>query len=209
MNGNRSEEIIFTLLQVYPQPRIELNFRNAFELLVAAILAAQCTDARVNQVTGQFFKKYPDAYRVVAEERQVIEEAIKSTGFYRSKAGSLIACCEKLVKDFGGLVPRSVEKMLLLPGVGRKTANMVASNAFGMSAITVDTHLKRVAARLGLTKSEDPEKIEHDLQKLVAEKHWTVFSQLMTLHGRYTCQARKPRCGECPIHALCPYGRIK
>ncbi|MBN2357102.1 endonuclease III [candidate division KSB1 bacterium] len=205
MPKDRSQKIISRLLQHYPDPEIELNFSNAFELLVAAILAAQCTDARVNQVTESFFKTYPTPDKIANESIEAIEEQIRSTGFYHNKAKSLIACCKTLVSEHQGQVPRSQETLATLPGVGRKTAAMVVSNAYGIPAITVDTHVKRVSERLGLVKSTKPDEIERQLRTSLEESQWTVFSQLLTLHGRYTCQARKPKCGDCIIRDLCPW----
>ncbi len=205
MERERVKKIISRLLEQTPYPRIELNFSNAFELLVAAILAAQCTDARVNEVTATFFKRYPTPEKIAAASITEIEEQIRSTGFYHNKAKNLIACCRKLVSEHGGRVPQSLEELATLPGVGRKTAAMVVGNAYGLPAIAVDTHVKRVSERLGLTQSQNPEVIEQDLSRLIEREQWTIFSQLLTLHGRYVCRARQPNCRECVIENLCPW----
>ena len=198
-------EIITRLQQKWPDPKIELDFNNPYELLIATILAAQCTDVRVNMVTKTFFRDYPTPHKIAKENPDVIAEKIKSTGFYRNKAKSLIACCEMIVRDHDGEVPDSVEKLAGLPGVGRKTANIVLGNAYGKQAIAVDTHLKRVVNRLGLSQSNNADQIEEELMGLVDENLWTLFSKLMVLHGRYVCQSKKPKCGECALADLCDW----
>ncbi len=203
MSKERIHEIIALLLARTPNPKIELDFSNAFELLIATILAAQCTDVRVNMVTKSFFKEYPTPDKIAKEDVNVIAEKIKSTGFYRNKAKSLIACSQMLVKDYGGVVPDTVEELAKLPGVGRKTANVVLGNAFGKQAIAVDTHLKRVAERLDLSKANTADEVEQELMQLVDQDQWTLFTRLAILHGRYTCQSRKPRCAECVLNSLC------
>ncbi len=197
-------QVFERLLAKTPEPKIELNYSNPFQLLVATILAAQCTDLRVNMVTKTFFKDYPTPAKVARESQMVIAEKIKSTGFYRNKANSLIACCQRLMADFQGEVPRTVGELERLPGVGRKTASLVVSNAYGVPAISVDTHVKRVAERLNLSKAKTPEATEEELQSVVAEENWNVFSLLLVLHGRYVCVARNPKCKQCTLLDICP-----
>jgi endonuclease III len=198
-------EITKRLLQRYPDPKIALHFSNALELLIAVILSAQCTDARVNEVTKTLFKKYRRAADYANTDPTVFEQEIRSTGFYRNKAKTVIACGRKLVEDFKGEVPRTVDELVTLPGVGRKTANMVRGNAFGQQAIAVDTHVLRVSNRLGLVKSEDAEEVEGALAAAVpADKH-TAFANAMILHGRETCTARNPSCPDCVLAKLCAW----
>ncbi len=199
-----AQEVLRRLLEKTPEPKIELNYSNPFELLVATILAAQCTDLRVNMVTKTFFKEYPTPEKIARESQQVIAEKIKSTGFYRNKANSLIACCQRLVIEYKGQIPQSVPDLERLPGVGRKTASVVVSNAFGLPALAVDTHVKRVVGRLHLSRANDPDKIEEELKKILPEKDWTPFSQTMVLHGRYVCVARNPKCKLCVLYDICP-----
>ena len=203
MSDQRIREIIALLLAKTPNPKIELNFSNAFELLIATILAAQCTDVRVNMVTKTFFKEYPTPEKIAKENPDVIAEKIKSTGFYRNKAKSLIACSQMLISDYAGVVPDSVDELAKLPGVGRKTANVVIGNAFNKQAIAVDTHLKRVSERLDLSKAKSADEVERELMELVDQDQWTLFTHLMILHGRYTCQSRRPRCSECVLNSHC------
>lgn len=183
-----------------------LNFRNPFELLVATILAAQCTDERVNQVTPNLFERYPDAQRLAKAEQRDVEEIIKSTGFYRAKAKNLIACAKKLVEAFGGEVPQEMEALTTLPGVGRKTANVVRTNCFGLPGIVVDTHVLRVTQRLGLAKSKDADQVEAELMELLPEAEWSNFSHRLTWLGRKVCYARKPACAQCRLLSDCPSG---
>jgi len=198
-------QITALLLKKYPAPKLALHYRNPLELLVAVILSAQCTDARVNEVTAALFKKYKKARDYAAADPAVLEEEIRSTGFYKNKTKSVIACCKKLVADFHGEVPRTLEELTALPGVGRKTANMVLGNAFGVPAISVDTHVLRVSNRLGLAHSDDPEKVEAALMRQVAQDKWTAFGNAMILHGRETCVARKPHCPECVLRMVCEW----
>lgn len=198
-------KIATLLLKKYPKPRLALQYGNPLELLIAVILSAQCTDARVNEVTASLFKKYRTAEDYAAADPAVLEAEIRSTGFYRNKARSVIACCQKLVADFHGEIPHTLEALTTLPGVGRKTANMVLGNAFGVPAIAVDTHVLRVSNRLGLVHSDDPEQVEEALMRQVAKDKWTAFGNAMILHGRETCIARKPRCPECVLHAVCEW----
>lgn len=198
-------KIATLLLKKYPEPRLALQYGNPLELLIAVILSAQCTDARVNEVTASLFKKYRTAEDYAAADPAVLEAEIRSTGFYRNKARSVIACCQKLVADFHGEIPHTLEALTTLPGVGRKTANMVLGNAFGVPAIAVDTHVLRVSNRLGLVHSDDPEQVEEALMRQVAKDKWTAFGNAMILHGRETCIARKPRCPECVLRAVCEW----
>jgi len=203
--GTHAREVTKLLLKRYPNPKIALQFSNPLELLIAVILSAQCTDARVNEVTKTLFKKYRRAADYANADPATFEQEIRSTGFYRNKAKTVIACGRKLVADFGGEVPRTVEELVTLPGVGRKTANMVRGNAFGQQAIAVDTHVLRVANRLGLVRSDEPDEVEAALAAAVpADKH-TAFANAMILHGRETCTARNPRCPECVVLKLCSW----
>lgn len=197
-------EVLRRLAEKTPEPKIELNFSNPFELLVATILAAQCTDLRVNMVTKTFFKEYPSPEKIARESQQVIAEKIKSTGFYRNKANSLIACCQRLMVEYKGHIPQTVAELERLPGVGRKTASVVVSNAYGVPALAVDTHVKRVAARLQLSKAADPDKVEEELKKILPDKDWIAFSLQLVLHGRYVCVARNPKCKTCVLYDICP-----
>lgn len=202
----RVKGIIRILSQENPDSRIALRSSNPFELLIATILSAQCTDVKVNQVTGTLFKKYRSAKEYAKANLTELEEDIRPTGFYRNKAKSIQKCCQELVGRFGGEVPRSLEELVTLPGVGRKTANVILGNAFGIPGIVVDTHVRRVSQRIGLTKNDDPTKIEFDLMEIVPKEEWTHFSNLLVWHGRRTCVARKPLCEKCPIRKWCDYG---
>jgi len=181
-----------------------LEFVNPLELLIATILSAQCTDARVNQVTPGLFKEYPTARHWAEADLQQIEQDIKSTGFYRNKAANIRGACRRIVEAFGGQVPDNMDDLLTLPGVGRKTANCVLGDAFGVPGITCDTHVIRLSRRLGLSEHSDPVKLEFDLQAIVPQEHWTHFSHLVISHGRAVCQAKKPDCPQCPIARYCP-----
>lgn len=195
------------LVKTYPKAHCELNFESPLQLLAATILSAQCTDDRVNMVTPALFAKYPTAADLASANQTELETVIKSTGFYRNKAKSLIGLGQALVTRFGGEVPRTLEELVTLPGVGRKTANVVLGNAFDTPGITVDTHVGRLSRRFGWSKHTDPEKVEQDIMNLFAPKYWTQLSQVMIWHGRRRCHARKPACGACPIDDLCPaYG---
>jgi endonuclease-3 len=202
----RVKEIIKTLSKEIPDSTIALRFSNPFELLIATILSAQCTDVKVNEVTAALFKKYPSARDYAGSNLAKLEEEIRPTGFYRNKAKSIQKCSQELVKRFGGEVPKTLEDLVTLPGVGRKTANVILGNAFGVPGIVVDTHVRRVSQRIGLTKNDDPVKIEFDLMEIVPKEEWTHFSNLLVWHGRKTCVARKPLCGICLIVKLCDYG---
>ena len=199
----RAEEIDRILRQRYPETTA-LRFSSPFTLLVAAILAAQCTDERVNQVTRTLFQRFPDPRAFAEADPKELEEAVRPTGYYRQKARTLQACCRALVERFGGELPRTVEEMTTLPGVGRKTANLVLGNSMGVPGVFVDTHVKRIAGRLGLTEHTDPDRIEEDLEALVPPERQVAFSNLLTHLGRDVCRARRPQCGRCPVEHLCP-----
>jgi endonuclease III len=195
--------------EVYPDAHCELDFKNPLELLIATILSAQCTDKRVNLVTPALFKKYRTAADYAKAPQPELESAIRSTGFFRNKAKSIRAATSTINQKFGGKVPDSMEELRELPGVGRKTANVVLGNAFGKNeGIVVDTHVARLSQRLGLTKQKDAEKIERDLIKLVPREHWTNWSHWLIWHGRRRCYARKPDCAHCEVFRLCPSGKI-
>jgi len=199
--------ILELLKQHYPKAHCTLDFQNAFQLVVATVLSAQCTDVRVNQVTPALFKKYPDAQAFAQASLPELEEAVRSTGFFRNKAKAIKAFSQALVDHYGGEVPASLEELVKLPGIGRKTANVILGNAFGIPGIVVDTHLGRVAQRLGLTAQSDPVKIEFDLMPLVPKEIWTDFSHQMIWHGREICTARQPRCPQCPLLPYCDFGQ--
>jgi endonuclease-3 len=200
----RARKIVRLLARLYPDAECALHHEGPLQLLVATILSAQCTDARVNQVTPALFARYPDARAFAEADVGELEKAIQSTGFYRNKARSIIGCCKGLVEQHGGRVPDTMEELVPLPGVGRKTANVVLGTAFGQPGITVDTHVRRLSGRLGLTEEEDPEKIERDLMRLIPRKDWTMFSHRLIFHGRQVCHARKPDCEGCGLARLCP-----
>lgn len=199
----RAIAIATILRETMPVARMELTHRSPWELLVATILSAQCTDQRVNQVTPALFKKYPLPQDMARAKPAVLEAMITPTGFYKSKARSLIGAARAVVGQFQGEVPGSMESLLTIPGVGRKTANVILGTAYGKPAVVVDTHVKRVAYRLALTESEDPEEIESDLQRIYPQSEWTPISQRLLLHGRYVCLARTPRCTQCRLYEEC------
>jgi endonuclease III len=201
-------EVTARLKAEYPDASTELDWSNPLELLVATILSAQTTDVQVNRVTESLFSKYRTAEDYADSTPDELEEDIRPTGFYRNKARSLRAMASALVEEHGGEVPRTMSELVALPGVGRKTANVVLGNAFGVNeGIVVDTHVRRVSGRLGLTESRDPVKIEQELMRLVPEGDWTIFSHLLILHGRRTCKARKPDCPNCILNDICPSAR--
>ena len=202
---NRAAKILDILTGAYPQAGVHLDFRNAFQLLAATILAAQCTDERVNQVTPALFARFPDPASLAGAEQGELEQLVRSTGFYRNKAKSLLGMARALVERFGGRVPQTIEELVSIPGVGRKTANVLLGACFGQPAIVVDTHLKRVSARLGLADAPDPDRVEAQLRALVPAARQTRFTWVVGEHGRRVCAARKPRCPECPVRALCPF----
>ncbi|HEV3243367.1 MAG TPA: endonuclease III [Chthoniobacterales bacterium] len=207
--GERVAQLIKIWPKVYPDAHTELNFKNPLELLIATILSAQCTDKRVNMVTPLLFKKYRSAKDYADAPQAELENAIKSTGFFRNKTKSIRAATSTIASKFGGKVPDSMEQLRELPGVGRKTANVVLGNAFGKNeGIVVDTHVIRLSQRLGLTKQKDPEKIERDLMKLVPRECWAVWSHWLIWHGRRRCFARKPDCANCEVFRLCPSGKV-
>jgi len=204
-NETRVLEIIELLEKEHPDAKIALDYASPLELLVATILSAQCTDKRVNIVTKTLFKKYRKAEDYANADLEELEEDIRPTGFYRNKARNIKKCCQILVEKFNSQVPRTMEEMLELPGVARKTANIVLSNAYGViEGIAVDTHVRRLARRLGLSEHEDPKKIEGDLMKMVPKDKWMRFTDLLIFHGRRICVARKPKCGICVLNKLCP-----
>lgn len=206
----RTRQIIAGLQKAYPDAHCELNFSNPLELLVATILSAQCTDKRVNIVTTELFKKYNTAAAYANAPLPELEEMVKTTGFFRNKAKNIQACCRALLENHGGHVPRTMEELLALDGVGRKTANVVLGNAFNINVgIVVDTHVTRLTHRLGLTKQTDAVKIEQELVKLVPQEQWTLFSHWLIWHGRRRCDARKPICVGCEIAPLCPRIGVK
>lgn len=200
----QAAEILRLLRATYPDADCELNFKNPFQLLVATVLSAQCTDARVNQVTKVLFKRYPKPADLAAADRTELEEIIKSTGFYRAKANSLLGLAAKLVAEYNSKVPIELEELIKLPGVGRKTANVIRGEAFDLPGLTVDTHFGRLVRRFGWTKETDPVKVEFAIAELFEPKDWTNLSQTLIWHGRRRCHARKPACGACPVAQLCP-----
>jgi endonuclease-3 len=207
--GARTLAILRRLKRAWPDAHCALDHADPYQLLVATILSAQCTDARVNLVTPGFFARWPDAAALAAARQADVEEVVRSTGFFRNKARNLVAMAQALVADHGGDVPRSMDALRVLPGVGRKTANVVLGNAFGLNeGVTVDTHVTRLAGLLGLTRETDPVKIEQDLMRLVPRADWTLVSHLLIQHGRAVCIARRPRCGECVLADLCPSAAV-
>lgn len=201
----RLGEILGILARTYPEARCELDFRTPLELLVATILSAQCTDARVNQVTPALFRKYRTARDYAEADPAVFEGEIRSTGFFRNKAKNILACCRALVDRFGGQVPRTMEELTTLPGVGRKTANILRYNAYGLPGFGVDTHVIRVTNRLGLVATENPEEIEAAICAALPESAWGMTTHRLIFHGRRTCHARGPACPACALRALCPW----
>ncbi|MGI6071814.1 MAG: endonuclease III [Lachnospiraceae bacterium] len=210
MNGEMTEKervnkIIELLNEHYGNEQVRyLDYTDAWELLVATILSAQCTDARVNLVTKELFARYTSVEELAAADIKELERIIFSTGFYRNKAKNIKACAEKLVTEFGGIVPSGIEELTSLPGVGRKTANVVRGYVFGIPGVVVDTHVGRISGKLGLTAHTDPEKIERDLERVLPRKHWILWNIQIIRHGREICVARRPRCGSCFLAQLCP-----
>lgn len=203
MTSQEISKIISHLEKEYPEVRCSLNFSSPFQLLVATILSAQCTDERVNRVTPELFKKYPDSFSMAMAPLKSIETLIRSTGFYHHKAKALKEASEMIVKNHQGNVPQTMEELVKLRGVGRKTANVVLGNSFGIPGVVVDTHVGRLSRRMGLSRNTNPEKVERDLMGLIPKNQWTIFSHLLVFHGRKYCTARKPNCKECPIRAVC------
>jgi endonuclease-3 len=205
----RTAEIVARLRREYPDTRCALDFQTPLQLLVATVLSAQCTDKRVNEVTPALFRRYPTARDYAGADLTELEEMVRTTGFYRNKARALKALGQALTTDHAGEVPAEMEPLKQLPGVGRKTANVVLGNAFGRNeGVVVDTHVQRLSRRLGMTRQTDPEKIERDLMELVPRQDWTVFSHLLIDHGRKICKARKPDCPVCPVADLCPSAEV-
>ncbi len=203
----RALEILHRLKGLYPNATCSLTYETPVQLLVATILSAQCTDDRVNKVTPELFRRFPDAPSLAQADRTELETLIHSTGFYRNKAKNIQGACQMIVEDFNGEVPQSMPELLKLPGVARKTANVVLANAFGMNlGVTVDTHVKRLSQRLGLTQYDDPTKIERDLMKLLPQEDWENWSIRLIYHGRAVCPARSPACDRCELLDLCPTG---
>jgi len=200
----RARLISRRLARLYPDAHCALHHDNPLQLLIATILSAQCTDVRVNLVTPALFARYRDARAFADAEQQELETLIKSTGFFRNKARNIIACCRTIVREHGAKVPSTLEELVPLPGIGRKTANVVLGDAFDVPGITVDTHVGRLSRRMGLTTHTDPVKVEHDLMRLIPRKDWTPFSHRMIFHGRQVCFARKPNCDGCKVKDVCP-----
>ena len=198
-----TKEIVEKLSIEYPEAECSLDHEVIWQLMISTILAAQCTDARVNIVTKDLFQKYTSVEAFATADQMELEQDIRSTGFYRNKAKNIIKCCQTLLKDFNGQVPATMEELLTLAGVGRKTANVILGTYFNIPGIIVDTHCGRLARRIGLTKEEDPEKVERALMEVIRKEDWTMFSHYMVYHGRKICDARKPKCGECVIGHIC------
>jgi endonuclease-3 len=201
----RAAEIGAALASAYPDAGCELEFRMPYELLVATILSAQCTDARVNQVTPALFARFPDARALARADRAELEDLVRSTGFFRNKASSLLGMARAVVERHGGEIPSTMDALTALPGVGRKTANVVLGTAFGLATgVVVDTHVGRLASRLGLSRHDEPERIEADLMRLFPASSWVDLGHRLIIHGRRVCHARKPGCGRCPLEGICP-----
>lgn len=210
MGAENITGLIAALKKAYPDAYCSLDHKDPFQLLIATILSAQCTDKRVNMVTPALFKKYPSPAKMAAAPLADLKKLIRSTGFYKNKALSLKEASKAITVNFGGKVPRSMDELRTLRGVARKTANVVLGSAFGIAAgVVVDTHVKRLALRLGLTRETDPGKVEKVLMKIVPEKHWIWFAHALVLHGRTVCGARKPLCGECPLNKVCPKNGVE
>lgn len=204
----RALAVFEALGRAYPDARCELDFSNPLELAIAAILSAQCTDKRVNEITPALFRKYRRARDWAAVSQDVLEKEIKSTGFFRNKAKSIRALAKVLDEKYGGRLPDDLDTLVTLPGIGRKTANLLLADAFHKPGVIVDTHCRRVSQRLELTKHDDPDKIESDLKSLIPPQHWSFFSHCLVFHGRYCCHARQPQCSNCPVSRLCPSFRV-
>jgi endonuclease-3 len=200
----RSQRLVKRLKELYPDSHCALYYQSPLQLLIATILSAQCTDARVNMVTPKLFERFPTSFSLAEANPDELESIIRSTGFYKNKAKNIISCSKALVKNHKGEVPKTMEELVVLSGVGRKTANVVLGNAFGIPGLPVDTHVGRLSFRLGLTKSKDPVKIELDLHNLVNKEDWTLFGHRIIEHGRKICSSRKPKCEDCALIDLCP-----
>lgn len=205
LNRKQIAGLLKRLGKMYPDARCSLDFASPWQLLVATILSAQCTDARVNQVTPGLFRLFPTPQATLQADIAQLEDIVRPTGFFRNKAKSILQAARVLCENYNCNVPDSLDELIKLPGVGRKTANVVLGDAFGIPGITVDTHLGRVSRRLGLTDKQDPDKVEQDLMAIVPQKDWTIFSHQVILHGRAVCQARKPKCGQCGLAPECEY----
>ncbi|MBE7056918.1 MAG: endonuclease III [Ruminococcaceae bacterium] len=206
---NKIDVIIEKLEELYPVAECSLDYENPLQLLISTQLSAQCTDARVNMVTPALFARFPDVKSFAEADVTEVEELIKSTGFYRNKAKNIVACCQRILSEYGGEVPDTMEDLLSLAGVGRKTANLVLGDAFGKPSVVVDTHCIRLTNRLGLTKNKDPEKIEKDLWRILPPEKSSAFCHRLVLHGRAVCPARKPKCDQCVLGDVCPSkGRV-
>jgi endonuclease-3 len=208
MVPRRARAILRILKRLYPDARIALDFGTPFQLYVATVLSAQCTDVRVNQVTPALFARFPDPATMARARRSQIEKLIRSTGFFRNKSKNIQAAAQKIVADHDGRLPDTMEELLTLPGVGRKTANVILGNSFDTPGITVDTHVGRLARRLGLTAEEDPVKVEFALMALIPRRDWTQFSHMLIFHGRQVCKARKPLCADCGLAKHCPSRQV-
>jgi endonuclease-3 len=202
----RALKIIENFDEMYPEAVCSLDYKDPLQLLISTQLAAQCTDARVNIVTKTLFQKYKNIFDFAEADIEELEQDIKSTGFYHNKARNIKNCCIMLINNYNGEVPDSMEEMLKLPGVGRKTANLVLGDIYGIPGVVVDTHAKRLAKRIGFTKNDDPEKVEYDLMKVLPKEAWGTFCHQLVYHGRAVCKARKPDCGSCKISMYCKYG---
>ena len=207
--NERAARIFDILEREYPEAETALNHQNPFQLAVATILSAQCTDERVNRVTPELFRRFPDPETLAGAPLDEVEEIIHSTGFFRSKARNIVGMAYALVEDHDGDLPRSIQGLTALPGIGRKTANVILGNAFGIDeGVVVDTHVKRLSGRLGFTRETTPEKVERDLMEIFPRESWTLLSHLLILHGRAVCPARKPRCEVCSVAHLCPSSTV-
>lgn len=209
MESKKADYVLSKLSLMHPDARCELNFRTPFELLVAVILSAQCTDKRVNIVTKELFSRFNTPRDFAALSEQELGEYIYSTGFYKNKAKSIIEASQALIREYGGEVPRELDKLVKLKGVGRKTASVVLSVAFGIPAMPVDTHVFRVSKRIGLAQSDTPDGVEEELKKVFREKDWILAHHLLIFHGRYVCLSRSPKCGECKVNGVCDYALEK
>lgn len=207
-NRQRVKEILKVFDKEYGTAECSLKYDDPLQLLIATQLAAQCTDERVNKVTPALFKKYEDVYAFAVADLSELEGMIRSTGFYHNKARNIINCCKAIIEKHEGKVPKTMDELLLLAGVGRKTANLVLGDAFGVPGIVIDTHAKRLSNRIGLTKNEDPEKIEYDLMEIVPKESWSKFCHQLVYHGRAVCTARKPLCDVCKICMYCDFGKL-
>lgn len=204
-NRERASEVYAILNGVYPDAECSLDHENPLQLMVATILSAQCTDVRVNVVTKSLFEEFRSVEDYATKPRALLEKQIQACGFYRQKAKNIISACKKIIEKHGGEVPRTLDELTELDGVGRKTANVILGTCFNTPGVVVDTHCRRLTNRLGFTRNQDPTKIEFDLMKIWEKEHWTLFSHYMVFHGRAVCNARAPQCSSCPIRALCPY----